>query len=154
MPIDYCNAKMTKWYSLSFYIHMSVMQSKIIDVDKCYWAAHIRKRKRKSWPRKWLQWLLPDSHHWYLPYSSVGSTDFTALLYLCFSKPFIRRSWRSPELTPDRHLDLKILCRHFYDIVPTSCWGFLVPYCLSPASPVPAYIIEIYLRGQQTERVD
>ena len=24
---------------------MSLMQSKIIDVNKCYWAAHIKKRK-------------------------------------------------------------------------------------------------------------
>ena len=62
---------------------MSLMQSKIIDVNKCYWAAHIKKRKVD---------LGNDFNDYCLiPITNIcrvlvlDSTDFTALLYLCFS---------------------------------------------------------------------
>ena len=70
---------------------MSLMQSKIIDVDKCYWAAHIRKEKADRGNDFNDYCLIPitDIYHILV----LDPTDFTALLYLCFSKPFTRRSF-------------------------------------------------------------
>ena len=127
------------------------MRSKIIDVNKCYWAAHTQEKEKADRGNDFNDCCL-------IPITNIcrvlvlNSTNFTALLYLCFSKPFIHQTFTGANTGPSsRH---QRYCADISTIVPTSCWRFLVLYCLSPASSVSAYIIEIYLRGQQTERVD
>ena len=66
------------------------MQSKIINVNKCYWAAHIRKEK--------VDHGYDFNDYCQIPITNtcrvlvLDPTDFTALLYLCFSKPYIGRT--------------------------------------------------------------
>ena len=123
MPIDYCNANMTKWYSLSFYIHVSLMQNKIMNVNK--WLLGSTKEK-KSWPRKWLQWLLPDSHHWYLPCSSVGSYRFYRIVIFVSVNHSLDVHWTVhqtfaiPDTTGAHRIPPRP--RDWSTIVPTSCF--------------------------------
>ena len=70
---------------------MSLMRSKIIDVNKCYWAAHTQEKEKADRRSDFNDCCL-------FPITNIccvlvlDSTNFTALLYLCFSKPFTRRS--------------------------------------------------------------
>ena len=132
------------------------MQSKIIDVDKCYWAAHIRKEKADHGndfndycliPITDIYHILvsdpPILPHCYICVSVYRSSD----VHLTLTIPITTGAHRIPP----RH---QRYCADISTIVPTSSWRILVLYCLSPASSVSAYIIEIYLRSQRTERVD
>ena len=65
---------------------MSLMQSKIINVNKCYWAAHIRKEKVDHGNDFNDYCLIPITYTCRV--LVLESIDFTALFYLCFSKPF------------------------------------------------------------------
>ena len=40
---------------------MSLMQSKIIDVDKCYWAA--QKKRKEKLTAEMTSMIIADSHH-------------------------------------------------------------------------------------------
>ena len=100
------------------------MQNKIMNVNK--WLLGSTKEK-KSWPRKWLQWLLPDSHHWYLPCSSVGSYRFYRIVIFVSVNRSRDRSLDVLDRSPDvRHTGYywsvphtiatrDWLCRHFYN---------------------------------------
>ena len=129
------------------------MQSKIINVNKCYWAAHIRKEKVDRGNDFNDCCLIPITYTCRV--LVLDPTNFTALLYLCFSKPFTR-----PYCTAHHESASHTIATPEILIVP-SFLQLCRPavgdsWCCTACRQLHLYqlIIEIYLRGQQIERVD
>ena len=113
------------------------MQNKIMNVNKYYWAAQKRKEK--------VDHGNDFNDYCQTPITNIcrvlvlDPTDFTALLYLCFSKPLPDHT--VPLTAQHRETrETLLIVPTFLLIVPTSCSRFLALYCLLPASSVSAYI--------------